>query len=55
MMMGMMRHGNWNTLDNSLFLIKYRELFVLIDVACEGLEGVLSSLVYMVGLTKEDW
>jgi hypothetical protein len=44
MMMGKMRHGNGNTLHNSLFLIEYRELFVLNDLACGGLEGVLSSL-----------
>jgi hypothetical protein len=38
MMMGKMRHGNGNTLHNGLFLIKYRELFVLNDLLVEDLK-----------------
>jgi hypothetical protein len=46
MRMGMMTldTGSGILYTKSLFLIEYRELFVLIDVACGGLEGVLSSL-----------
>jgi hypothetical protein len=37
MMTGKMRHGNGNTLHNSLFLIKYREL-------CPKLSGLVEDL-----------